>query len=151
MEAKKRLERGCWWPEETINLEAARTSLLSAWSSQAALPHRQTQEAMTLNRCKQAVSALKFCYYPIKFHHQLLAGDPGSQSLRSYCSTKIKHVVYYFHQNWETDGKPSPSPTRLKDTLVYLSENLITFMFFHAESFGVVQKAFGAKKGMGDP
>lgn len=56
------LKSGCWWPEEKINLEAARTSLLSGRSSQAALPDRQIQDAMTLNRCKQAVSAVKFCY-----------------------------------------------------------------------------------------
>lgn len=106
---------------------------------------------MTLNRCKQAVSALKFCYYPIKFDHQLLAGDPGSQSLRSYCSTKIKHVIYYFHQNWKTNGRPSPPLMRLKDTLLCLSQNLVTLTLVDAASFGIVQKTFRAKEGVGDP
>lgn len=34
----------------------------NCYLAEAALPDRQIQEAMTLNRCKQAVSALKFCY-----------------------------------------------------------------------------------------
>jgi len=106
---------------------------------------------MTLNRCKQAVSALKFCYQPIKFHLQLLAGSPGSQPLRSYCFTKIKHVVYYFHQNREMDGKPFPSLMRLKDSLPYVSETPVTFTLIDAESFRAVQKVYRAKGRMGGP
>lgn len=57
---EKRLQRGCWWPEDKsgngTNFQA------NCYLAEAALPDRQIQEAMTLNRCKQAVSALKFCY-----------------------------------------------------------------------------------------
>lgn len=49
------------------------------------------------------------------------------------------------------DGKPFPFLMRLKDSLPYVSEKPVTFTLIDAEIFRVVQTAFRAKAGMGDP